>query len=149
MAIIFVGGHYGFSAVPGFEGGRDVPGSLGPRNEFDKFAHFFQGLVPAVLIRELLIRSDAIRVSRPLLPFVVAALALALSALYELCEWAVHLALGSRADSFIGAQSDPWDAQSDMAMALAGAWTATVLLARFHDSWIDAVMTSRRRESED
>lgn len=133
IVIIFTGGHYGFAAVPGFDGLRPLPGGPGMRNEFDKFAHFFQGLVPALVFRELLIRGRVITVPR-LIPILTVALTLALSALYELCEWASHLALGSRADAFIASQSDPWDAQGDMAMALLGALVALAGLSRLHDA---------------
>ena len=132
MLIIFLGGHFGFAAVPGFEGPRSIPGGVGHRNEFDKFAHFFQGLVPAIVFRELLIRLRAIALPS-LLPIAVLAFTLSLSALYELCEWASHLVLGWRADAFIASQADTWDAQSDMAMALLGALTALAALSRRHD----------------
>ncbi len=138
MLVIFVGGHYGFAAVPGFEGPRSIPGGAGHRNEFDKFAHFFQGLVPAIVFRELLIRLRAMALPL-LLPVVVLALTLSLSALYELCEWASHLVLGGRADAFIASQADPWDAQSDMAMALLGALAALGALSRRHDAALAAL----------
>ena len=133
IAIIFVGGHYGFGSVPGFYGSRQLPAGLGTRNEFDKFAHFFQGFVPAILFRELLIRFCVLSGPR-FLAIIITALSLALSAAYELCEWASHIALGSRADTFLAMQDDPWDAQSDMALALLGALTALLTLSRFHDT---------------
>jgi putative membrane protein len=131
MVIILVGGHYGFSEVPLFDWLRDRTGA--ERNNFDKFAHFFQGFVPALAIRELIVRFGIVTHPR-WRAFVAAALALALSALYELAEWITHLLLEEHAEMFIGAQGDPWDAQSDMAMALCGAITALGLLSRMHDA---------------
>lgn len=132
MVVILVGSHFGFANVPGFSGFREVAGGPGVRNEFDKFAHFFQGLVPAIVIRELLIRIRVVVDSR-FIPFLVIGLTLAMSALYELCEWASFLVLGTRAEAFIGSQQDPWDAESDMAMALFGAVFALAVLAPAHD----------------
>jgi putative membrane protein len=86
-----------------------------------------------MVFRELLIRLRAIALPS-LLPVVVLALTLSLSALYELCEWASHLVLGGRADAFIASQADPWDAQSDMAMALLGALVGLGALSGRHDA---------------
>lgn len=141
IAIIFVGGHYGFAAVPGFEGPRALTDGSGARNEFDKFAHFFQGLVPAIVFRELLIRGRVLSSAR-ILPALVIALALALSALYELFEWVSQVVLGPRAAAFIAAQDDPWDAQSDMALALLGAVAALSGLSRWHDADLAALAST-------
>jgi putative membrane protein len=128
--LILVGAHYSFARVPPFEGLRHWTG--GGRNEFDKFAHFFQGFSPALLFREILLRSRALADRRWLAPLVLAS-CLALSAAYELLEWLAALLLGGRAEAFLAIQGDPFDAQSDMAMALAGASLALALLGRLHD----------------
>lgn len=143
LVIMFVGAHFGFAHVPGFDGPRLMPDGTGARNEFDKFAHFFQGLVPAIAIRELLIRFRVLSAPR-WLSVVVLGLTLALSALYELFEWLSYLALQSRAEDFIGAQHDPWDAQSDMAMALLGAFAALALLSRCHDTSLEEFRPRQR-----
>jgi putative membrane protein len=41
--------------------------------------------------------------------------------------------LGEGADEFLGTQGDPWDTQSDMALALIGAVTALLLFSQLHD----------------
>ena len=46
------------------------------------------------------------------------------------------VALGQGADEFLGTQGDPWDTQSDMAMALVGAASALLILSRWHDRQI-------------
>jgi putative membrane protein len=61
---------------------------------------------------------------------------LAISATYELIEWAAALALGQGADEFLGTQGDPWDTQSDMFLALLGAVTALLLFSRLQDRQI-------------
>ena len=65
--------------------------------------------------------------------FVCICIALAISACYELIEWLAAISLDQGADEFLGTQGDPWDTQSDMAMALLGAVSSTFLLARWHD----------------
>ena len=128
--IILIGAHYSSERVPLFDWIRSYTG--GSRNNFDKFAHFFQGFVPAIAIREILVRFSVVLTPLCLAPIVVG-LCLAVSAAYELVEWAVALTLDGAAEAFTAARSDPWDAQSDMALALLGAICALVFLSRVHD----------------
>jgi hypothetical protein len=65
--------------------------------------------------------------------FLVTCVCLAISASYELFEWAMAVAAGSKADAFLGTQGDPWDTQRDMLWALIGALTSQLLLARLHE----------------
>ena len=67
------------------------------RNPYDKIGHFFQGFVHALVTREILIRGDHVR-GRRMLAFVVVCIVLAISATYELIEWAAALLLGLGAD---------------------------------------------------
>jgi len=71
-----------------------------------------------------------------MLAFIVVCIVLAISAAYELIEWAAALILGQGADEFLGTQGDPWDTQSDMFMALIGSVAALLLLSRMHDRQI-------------
>lgn len=89
--ILMVGGMYTYAKVPiGF----DVRAWLGlSRNPYDKLGHFFQGLVPALAAREILLRGGYVH-GRKMLAFVVCCIALAISAVYELIEWWAALALG-------------------------------------------------------
>ena len=128
--ILMLGGHYTYAEVP-----------LGywmeewfnfTRNNYDKIGHFAQGFVPAMLFRELLLRHSPLRQGK-LLFTLVAACCLAVSACYELVEWAAAVTLGQGADAFLGTQGDIWDTQSDMLMALIGAVSAQVLLAKLQD----------------
>lgn len=102
------------------------------RNPYDKIGHFMQGFVPALVAREILLRGDYVR-GRRMLGFLCICVALAISAAYELIEWAAAVALGQGADEFLGTQGDIWDTQSDMLMALLGATAAMGLFARWHD----------------
>ncbi|WP_313950900.1 DUF2238 domain-containing protein, partial [Accumulibacter sp.] len=112
------------------------------RNPYDKIGHFFQGFVPALVAREILIRGKHVRGPK-MLAFVVTCIVLAVSASYELVEWGVALAIGQGADEFLGTQGDVWDTQSDMLCALLGAITALLLLSRFHDRQIERLQLGR------
>ena len=127
--ILMVGGMYTYAKVPvGFQVQEWLDLS---RNPYDKLGHFFQGLVPALAAREILVRGNITR-GRKMLAFLVCCVALAISAIYELIEWWAALAMGQGADDFLGTQGDPWDTQSDMFCALLGALTTVILLARVH-----------------
>lgn len=127
--ILMVGGLYTYAKVPiGFEVQEWLNLS---RNPYDKLGHFFQGLVPALAAREILIRGGYVR-GRKMVAFLVCCVALAISALYELIEWAAALGLGQGADEFLGTQGDVWDTQSDMFCALLGALTTVLILQYWH-----------------
>ena len=128
--ILVVGGHYTYARVPLGFWMQDLFGFT--RNHYDRIGHFAQGFVPAILVREILIRVRAVR-GRGWLFTIVVAICLAFSALYELLEWIVAVLSGSKGDSFLGTQGDVWDTQKDMALAFVGAITAQLLLGRLHD----------------
>lgn len=102
------------------------------RNPYDKIGHLMQGLVPAMVAREILLQRGYLS-SQPMAAFLSVCVAMAISAVYELIEWGVALALGQDATEFLGTQGDPWDTQSDMFWALIGATMAVTLLLRWHD----------------
>lgn len=131
--VLMVGGAYTYARVPlGFQ----IADWLGlQRNPYDKIGHFFQGFVPALAAREILIRGQRVRGPR-MLAFIVVCIVLAISASYELVEWGAALALGQGADEFLGTQGDPWDTQSDMFLALIGAVSALTLFSGLHDRQI-------------
>ena len=128
--ILIVGGHYTYARVPI---GMEVAEFMGwSRNPYDKLGHFFQGLVPALLARELLLRRrDMLRGG--MLFFVCVCVALAVSAVYELLEWWVAVGWGDGAIDFLGVQGDVWDAQSDMLMAWVGATIGLLAFSRLQD----------------
>ena len=131
--VLMLGGAYSYARVPlGFEIAELLHLS---RNPYDKIGHFFQGFVPALLAREILIRGAYVK-GRKMLAFLVASIVLAFSALYELFEWGIAEWLGQGADEFLGTQGYAWDTQSDMAMALLGAIVALATLSRWHDRQI-------------
>ncbi|MGB5964364.1 MAG: DUF2238 domain-containing protein [Sulfurimonadaceae bacterium] len=128
--LLMVGGHYTYAEVPLFDDLKDVFGFT--RNNFDKVGHIFQGFVPALVAREILIRKKVINGSA-WRDFFIVSFCLGLSAFYELIEWWVALASGESAEAFLGTQGYIWDTQSDMWFALLGAVVGLVLLSRLHD----------------
>lgn len=139
--VLIVGGTYSYARVPfGFELQSWLELS---RNPYDKIGHFTQGFVPALVAREILLRGGYVQ-GRKMLAFVVICIVLAISASYELIEWAAALALGQGADEFLGTQGDAWDTQSDMAFALLGGMVALALLSRWQDRQIARIAAPRR-----
>mgnify|MGYP001358357501 CR=1 FL=1 len=131
FAIQCLGGRYTFAEVP-FP--RAITDALGlERNPVDRIGHFFQGFVPAILLREWLLRRRAMAPGGTVF-WLVTGCCLAFSAAYELLEMGVVLAFYPDAGpEWLGMQGDPWDAQMDMTMALSGAVLAQLLLGRLHD----------------
>ena len=136
--VLIGGGAYSSARVPLGFWMQDVLGTV--RNPYDKIGHFMQGFVPAMVAREILIRGGYV-VGRRMTGFLCICIAMAISASYELIEWAAALAMGQGADEFLGTQGDQWDTQSDMFMALIGSSTAMLLLAGWHDRQLKALTT--------
>jgi putative membrane protein len=132
--VLMLGGAYTYARVPiGFA----VQDWLHlARNPYDRFGHLMQGFVPAIVLREVLVRTGAIT-SRRLLAITALSYCLSVSALYELIEFGAAVSLGQGADAFLGTQGDPWDTQWDMLMCLVGASIALLLLSRVHDRHIE------------
>jgi putative membrane protein len=128
--VLCYGGHYTYAETPLGNWFRDRFDLS--RNHYDRFAHFVQGFVPAILVRELLLRLTPLR--RGGWTFTLtAAVGLAISACFEFVEWASAVLLGAGADAFLATQGDVWDTQWDMFLALCGALLAQLLLGRVHD----------------
>jgi putative membrane protein len=128
--ILIVGGAYTYAHVPA---GFWVQEWFGlERNPYDRLGHFAQGFVPAIVAREILIRTFRLAPGKFNF-FITTCICLAISAFYELIEWWSALALGQGADEFLGTQGDPWDTQWDMFLALTGACAAQLLLSSAHD----------------
>ncbi len=127
--VLIVGGHYTYARVPLGEWAKDWFGWQ--RNNYDKLGHFWQGFMPAILAREILLRRSPLQRGK-WLNFLIVSICLAFSACFEMLEWLVALALRG-ADNFLGTQGYVWDTQSDMAWAGIGAIVALALLRRAHD----------------
>jgi putative membrane protein len=134
--ILVLGAHYTYARVPlGFwmQDAFDFT-----RNHYDRIGHLMQGFGPAIIIRELLIRTSPLAPGKWLFTLVLFSV-LGISATYEFTEWWAALAGGEAAGAFLGTQGDVWDTQWDMFLAGCGAIAAQLLLARLHDRQLAAV----------
>lgn len=133
--ILMLGGKYTYARVPLGSWMQEWFGFQ--RNNYDKIGHFAQGFVPAIVARELLIRVFRLRAGK-FVAFLAVSICLAISALYELIEWAAALILAQGAEDFLGTQGNVWDTQEDMFLALIGAVVALPLLSKWHDRQVAA-----------
>ena len=137
--VLVVGGHYTYARVPiGFTV-QEVFDLA--RNPYDRFGHFAQGFVPAILAREILVRLSPLQPGGWLF-VIVTSFCLAFSALYELIEWWVAVVAGDGSTDFLALQGDPWDTQWDMFIALIGAISAQLALGRWHDRDLKALRST-------
>ena len=130
FVILATGGIYTYAKVPLGFWMQDV--FHFQRNNYDKIGHFAQGFVPAILARELLLRTSPLKPSK-WLSYIVVSICLAFSAFYELIEWWTAITQGDSAEAFLGTQGDIWDTQSDMMFALIGAIVSLLLLSKYHN----------------
>ncbi len=130
MILLLVGGHYTYARVPLGDWASELFGW--ERNHYDRLGHIAQGLVPAIICREIFLRTGVLA-RRGWLGFCVVSFGLGLSATYELIEWAAAIVSDEAAESFLGTQGDGWDTQWDMFLAGTGALSAVILLFRIHD----------------
>ncbi len=105
------------------------------RNHYDRIGHFAQGFIPALIIREVLIRTSPLR-SGKWLTTIVISMCLAISAAYELFEFGYAYNSGGSSNDFLGSQGDIWDAQWDMTFALIGATASMLILPPIHDRFL-------------
>ena len=138
--ILALGGHYTYAEVPLGDWARDAFGLA--RNHYDRVGHFAQGFIPAIFVRELLLRNTPL-LRGGWLNFLVVSVCLAFSACYEFFEWWVAVLTGEAAEAFLGTQGDPWDTQWDIFLATVGAVCALGLLSCWHDASLKKVYTPR------
>ena len=132
MAAHVIGSHWSYQQTPfGFTLARWLGET--ERNHYDRLIHFLFGLCFAYPIREVCHRIADMRGFWGLyIPFDVT---LALSALFEVLEMALALAIGGdQGIDYIGSQGDVWDAQKDM--LLAGLGALLVMIATFLVNWV-------------
>lgn len=133
IIIVLIGAHYTYERVPLFSWLKQIYGMK--RNNYDRVGHFLQGFVTAFVAREILVRKFQLR-KRKLLAMLVICICLALSAFYELIEWAVAIIGGGPTHDFLGAQGDKWDSHWDMFLALVGSIIMVSAFSKLHDKYI-------------
>lgn len=142
MVLLLVGGHYTYALTPLGDWMKDWFGFT--RNHYDRIGHLFQGIVPALVCRELLVR-NRVFARRGWLNFTVISFCMGFSACYELVEWAAALVSAEAAESFLGTQGDGWDTQMDMFLAGVGSLISLFLQKPLHDRSITSVSESHGR----
>jgi putative membrane protein len=144
IVLILIGAHYTYAEMPLFTQVRDALGH--GRNHYDRVGHLFAGAVPAIVIREVLVRRSILD-SPAWRTLFVLCFCLAVAAGWELLEWITTVQGGVSSEHYMGAQGDGWDTQADMACALVGAVVGLGTLSRWHDRQLGA-MGDRSRELE-
>ncbi|WP_107841777.1 DUF2238 domain-containing protein [Metasolibacillus meyeri] len=129
--LTFIGGHYTYAEVPFFNWLKEEFHLQ--RNHYDRFGHFFKGLI-AIVVREILLHFTPLK-QGAWLSTISVSMVLAVAALYEIIEWlSTKVATQSKiSKDVLGMQGDKWDAQWDMTLAFLGAVLATLLLSRLHN----------------
>ncbi|MFY8097988.1 MAG: DUF2238 domain-containing protein [Flavobacterium sp.] len=135
--VLFLGGHYTYAEVPLFDWIKEIFHQS--RNNYDKVGHFFQGFVPAMIVRELFLRKKVIA-NPSFFNFIIVSICLAISAAYEWIEWWVSICTGEGGDAFLGTQGYVWDTQSDMLLATIGAISMLVFFSKSQDKVISALL---------
>jgi putative membrane protein len=138
--VLCYGGQYTYAETPLGNAVQDLLGTQ--RNNYDRFAHVVQGFVPAIVVREILVRRTPLRVGG-WLSFLTVSVCLAISACFEFVEWLSAVILGAGADDFLATQGDVWDTQWDMALCLCGAILSLLLLHRTHNRQLPSPEVSR------
>ena len=142
FAILAVAAKYTYAEMPLFTWLKDAL-SLS-RNHYDRVGHFAQGFVPAIIAREVLLRTTQLERGK-MLALLCTSLCLALSAFWELLEWGVVVVFYPDSGAeWLGLQGDIWDPHWDMLMALTGAILALALLSRLHDRSMAALQARSR-----
>ncbi|ACC98340.1 putative membrane protein [Elusimicrobium minutum Pei191] len=131
--ILMIGGKYTYAEVPIGNYLQEMFNMS--RNHYDRFGHFFQGFMPAIVARELILRKSDMKKGKMLF-FLCVCVAMFVSSSYEIIEWlAAEFTAGGAAD-FLGLQGDIWDAQKDMLMCLLGSVTALITMSKIQDKQI-------------
>lgn len=143
VILVAIGGHYAYEKMPLFNWLRDVLDLQ--RNHYDRLVHFVQGWTMAALFRELLLRTSPLTGGKWLAAITVS-IVLALSAVYELVEFAGARIAGKKAEEFLGMQGDIWDSQWDMLLNGLGAVLFLLLLARVHNRMLTRVEEKEQRK---
>lgn len=128
--ILMIGGHTTYAEMPLFNWLRDTFDLA--RNYYDRFGHFAQGFVPALIAHEMILRKNLIPRRGWRIFFIIFTI-LGFSAFYEFFEWWMALLSGEAATAFLGTQGDIWDTQWDMFMCFIGSIAALALFARYRE----------------
>lgn len=91
-----------------------------------------QGFGPVIYAREIFARCSPIGKGR-WNSFASFCVAMTVSALYEIIEWAASIPNPEDTEAFLGTQGYIWDTQTDMFMCMIGSIVALALCRKVHD----------------
>lgn len=137
MTVLIVGAHYSYAKMPLFDYFKEIFGWS--RNHYDRLGHLIQGITPALIAREILIRMKVVKTSGYWTFWISLFVALSVSAIYEIIEFITAHILGEEADAFLGSQGDVWDSHWDMTWALTGAFAGLLCFSNAQDRAIEAL----------
>jgi putative membrane protein len=81
-----IGGQYTYAEVPFFDWIKEAFDLTS--NNYDKVGELAQGFIPAMIVREILIRKKVILI-RKWLNFIIVSIGMAINVSYEFIEWFV------------------------------------------------------------
>lgn len=132
MLVLIYGGFYTYAMTPLGNWARDTFHLS--RNHYDRIGHLALGFFPAIVTRELLLRTSPLKRGGWLF-FIVLSIVFAVGAFWELLEWWTTLVVaGDVGTAFLGSQGDVWDAQWDMFLVGIGAALSLLVMPRMHDA---------------
>ena len=132
LALHIIGARWIYSYVPYKEwieavAGKSLSGLLSSgRNNYDRFVHLMFGFMILYPLREIYVKW--FRAPEKFAGILAFLSILGISLVYEVFEWGLTLVLSPQdAEDYNGQQGDMWDAQKDMALAMAGALLALII----------------------
>lgn len=128
--VLLYGAHYSYAEAPLGYWMEEWFGWT--RNNYDKIGHFMQGFCPTLVAREILLTNKVLP-RRKWLTFILLSIAMMVSAIYEIIEWAASISNPADTEAFLGTQGYIWDTQTDMLMCLIGSIVAMVCFCRLQD----------------
>lgn len=134
--LLVIGGYYTYAQVPVFD--YFFHNWELRRNYYDRFGHFFQGFISALVVNEIILRKKILK-DAFWTGFFIVCVSLALSAAYELFEVSVCFLYPDRADVYLSIQSDIFDSQFDMVCAIAGSIFFVVLAKKQLDKYLQKI----------
>lgn len=135
--VMLVGSKYTYERNPLFEILR-IQFNL-QRNYFDRVGHFMQGLTPALMAKELFIRTNYVKRNK-YFNLLILAVVIAVSGFYELIEFTTCQVSGVPGYIVLSYQGDEFDTQWDMITALVGGLSGLYLLKGAHEKSMDNLL---------
>jgi len=136
IAVLTIGAKYTYGGNPLFLNLKDIFNLN--RNYYDRVGHFMQGFVPMFMVKEFILRRGYMKRSK-FFYLISIGFVLAISATWELLEFAATLISGKQSSYMLSTQGVLWDTQWDMVLAIIGAVLSLLIFGKLHDRKIESV----------